>query len=168
MSPPPLHQTKITRSKYRSLNQTIWENIITHLDEETDPKKIWTSINKLQGNTSKPKATYLRDKVQKIFNNSGKDQIFRQYWVKVFSISPDVNDQYDKQNDKIVQNSIEPNKHYHIPKDNSNIIQLTDQQFRTFSSYEIKRTLISMKKKAPGKSQIRKTQLTNLANNMVQ
>ena len=80
ISPPQLHQTQITRSKYRSLNQSIWENSITHLDEETDPKKIWTSINKQQGNTSKPKATYLRDhQVQKIFNNSGKDQILRQY-----------------------------------------------------------------------------------------
>ena len=97
-----------------------------------------------------------------------KEKKNRQYWEKVFSISKEENEEFDKENDRAVQNYNRQHRQLLIPKDTSIIQQLTAQQFHPITIQEICSTLKQMKNKAPGKSQIRKPQLTHLPNNMLQ
>ena len=64
-----------------------------NLDQETDPQTFWKTIKKLQGNTTKTKATYLKDhQNKKIYDNKQKEFFFPQYWEKGFSISKEENE----------------------------------------------------------------------------
>ena len=51
--------TQDIQTVHRRLYGQAWDNIISRMDIETDPKKFWTNIKKLQGNENKKK--YIRD-----------------------------------------------------------------------------------------------------------
>ena len=62
------------------LNSSIWNTLVENLDQETDPQTFWKTIKKLQGNTTKIKATYLKDhQNQKIYDNKQKYKKNRKY-----------------------------------------------------------------------------------------
>ena len=74
------------------------------MDIETDPKRFWTDIKKLQGNDNKTRAAYIRDhNGQQIYDDSDTEAIFRNYWRKVFDISDLENMDFDRQNDEFIR-----------------------------------------------------------------
>ena len=74
------------------------------MDIETDPKIFWTDLKKLQGNDNKNGATYISDHTgQRIYDDSYKEAIFRNYWRKVFHISDLENIDFDRQNDEFIR-----------------------------------------------------------------
>ena len=46
------------------------------MDIETDPKKFWTNIKKLQGHENKSRAPYIRDKTDKMFMRTKTKKLY--------------------------------------------------------------------------------------------
>ena len=60
------------------------------MDIETDPKRFWTDIKKLQGNDNKTKAAYIRDhNGQQIYDDSEKDKPTNGVWMNYGMIHND-------------------------------------------------------------------------------
>ena len=95
------------------------------MDIETDPKRFWTDIKKLQGNDNKNRATYIRDhNGQQIYDDSNKEAILRNYWRKVFDISHIENMDFDRQNDEFIRQETIDHSHETNPYQRSDLNRL--------------------------------------------
>ena len=104
-----------------------WDNKISRMDIETDPKRFWTNIKKLQGNDNKTSATYIRDhNGQRICDDSDKEAIFRNYWRKVFDISDLENMDFDRQNDEFIRQETIEHSHETNPYQLSDLTRLNE------------------------------------------
>ena len=110
------------------------------MDIETDPKRFWTDIKKLQGNDNKTRDTYRRDhNRQRIYDDSDKEAIFRNYWRKVFDISDLEIMDFDRQNDEFIRQETIDHSHETNPSQLSDLTRLNEhspavtiQEIRSF------------------------------------
>lgn len=153
------------QEEYRTMNNEMWNDITQKLSHEKDPKKFWTSIKKLQGNTNKAKATYIRDhQDNKIHTEQGREEIFRRYWQNIFRITDEENEDFDEEHEEEIKQALEQNKeklqtHTIKRKPNINEIQVTNE--------ELIQAIAKQKHKTPGLSGITKAHLQQLPQNML-
>ena len=122
------------------------------MDIETDPKRFWTDIKKLQGNDNKTRATYIRDhNGQQIYDDSDKEAIFRNYWRKVFDISDLENMDFDRQNDEFIRQETVDHSHETNPYQLSDLTRLNEHS-PAVTIQEIRSIVKTMKQKSPGRS----------------
>ena len=50
---------------------------------------------------------------EEVYEDEGKENIFRKNWKKIFQISEEENATFDRDNDRIVRNYIQQNHHKH-------------------------------------------------------
>ena len=122
--------TPLLRSQYIELQGEIneenrimyhnhWNEVLKKVEiQYNNPKKFWSSIKRLTGG-SQPNVTYITDEGNnKIFDSKEKEVMFRRYWETVFRIDPEDNEEFDRDHEQEIENSItdnvnrtEPNRH---------------------------------------------------------
>ena len=91
------------KEEYKQLNNEKWNNLIEKTDKERNCKDYWMSIKRMIGKTNSTEMRYLRGhNNEEIYDDEGKEKIFRENWRKIFQISEEENNQFDRDNDRIV------------------------------------------------------------------
>ena len=72
---------------------------------------LWLSSPRCSAGLEKAKASavgyyFKGHNNEEIYEDEGKEKIFRENWKKIFQISEEENDHFDKENDRIVKNQI--------------------------------------------------------------
>ena len=63
-------------------------------------------VKRMIGKTNSTEMRYLKGHDnEEIFEDEGKEKIFRENWKKIFQISEEENEHFDKENDRIVPNT---------------------------------------------------------------
>ena len=153
------------KQQYKTLNDQTWNTLIQKINTEQDPKKFWTSIKKMQGN-SKQKVPYLRDHSNnKIHSDEGKEQLLRQHWQNIFR-----NDNEDHLFDA---NNIQYVEEY-ITEHLTDLTPFTHAETTRFTSdtppitlAEVRTTLKRFKQDAPGPTSITTAHKKNLPDSML-
>ena len=154
---------------YKTIKQTIineckkqnnknWECKIKHLNTiYKDPKKFWQNLKQLIGNPTHQKPFILHDN-KKVYDDKGKEQIFREIWSNVFKISPIENLQFDQDNERIINNYINNNKLEISPYHQANPDNLnTDNYFTSeITTQDIKNIIKQLNNNTPGHTKINK------------
>ena len=160
---------------YKTIKQTIinecrqpnnknWENKIKNLNTfYKDPKKFWQNLKQLKDNPNNQKTYILHDN-KKIYDEKGKEQIFRNIWKNVFRISPTENLQFDLDNEKVVDNYINNNKLEISPYHQANSHNLNNDNYFTseITLQDIKNVIKQLKNNTPGQTNINKFILQKL------
>lgn len=61
----------------------------------------WKSIKRMLGTNTTYQQRYIKDHNNKeIYDEKGKEKIFRQYWEKIFQITPEENLNFDNETDR--------------------------------------------------------------------
>ena len=90
---------------------------------------------------------------EEIHEDKDNEKIFRENWHKIFKISDEKNQQFDKENDTIVTEHLNQRKHLLQPKQNTdldNFVIETDQ----ISLKDINDVIKTFKQRAPGEDSI--------------
>ncbi|KAG0420146.1 RNA-directed DNA polymerase from mobile element jockey [Dictyocoela roeselum] len=154
-------------SEYLILKNEQLENLISQTDMERNSKDFWMSIKRMIGNNSLCQQKYMKDHNNKeIYDDKGKEKLFREYWSKVFKISVEENAEFDHDTELEVNNYIIDNteKIVTYPRVDNN--RLADS-INPVQMCELKKIINSMKQKAPGEDEITKYHLINMPNNML-
>lgn len=164
-------QIRILRQRlieeYKRLRTEMWDELIRKTDMERNSKEFWISVRRMMGGNSKIETRYLKDhNGQDIYDDKGREEIFRRYWSTVFKISAEENEQFDKRNDSQVNNFISDRKVRLLPKDKVNIGRL-EQETILVNNREVKNIINSFKQRAPGNDRITKYHLTHLPENII-
>ena len=64
------------QTEHRRLYEQAWDNIISKMDIETDHKKFWTNIKKLQGNENKSRDQTSETKTDKMFMSTKTKKLY--------------------------------------------------------------------------------------------
>ncbi|KAG0418235.1 RNA-directed DNA polymerase from mobile element jockey, partial [Dictyocoela roeselum] len=119
------------------------------------------------GNNTATQQKYIKDhNNQNIYEDKGKEKLFRKYWSKVFVISPEENGEFDQVTDERVNREIEINQNKLISYPTVNLVRL-QAQTNLVTVPELKTILKSLKQRAPGEDKITKYHLDNLPNKML-
>ena len=166
---------------YKTIKQTIineckeqnnknWENKVKNLNTVyKDPQKFWQNLKQLKGNPTNHK-TYIVHNNIKIYDEKGKERIFREIWENVFRISPTENLQFDQENERVVNNYINNNKLEILPYCQANPNNLnTDNYFTAeITIQNIKHIIQQIKNNTPGHTKINKLILQKLPNEVLE
>lgn len=153
--------------EYLRLKKEQWETLITNTDLERNSKDFWTSIKRMIGNNSVSQQKYLKDNNnQEIYDDEGKEKLFREYWSKVFTISPEENAEFDPEKEREVNDYILQNNDKIESHPIADVNRLIGN-IRPTELWEVKKIINGMKQKSPGEDEITKYHLTNLPNNML-
>lgn len=148
---------------YKRLNNEEWDKLTQRTDKERNSKDFWVSIKRMFGRQSKQDTRYLKDNNNNdIYDDAGKEQIFRKHWSKVFNIDTVENSQFNPVTDLLVEEYISNNQEHLIPLSNCNSIN------NIVSLSEVKYQISTFKQRAAGEDGITKYHLTNLPLNMLQ
>lgn len=144
-------------------NNKNWESKVNNLNNiYKDPKNFWQNINKLKGSTDNHKG-YLVHENRKIYDDKGKEQIFRDIWSKVFRISQEENQEFDQETEITVNDYINDNTFNISPNIQGNPQLLNNDYFTLEITIEdIKNIIKQMKNNSPGQTKINKTILQKL------
>jgi hypothetical protein len=111
--------------------------------------------------------TYLRDhNNQDIYDDEGKERLFRSTWKDVFRITPEENENFDDITDTTVTEYLNRHRQKTIPHDFPDIRRL-DQQTIPITTEEIRKTIATFKQRSPGEDGLTKYHLTHLPPNML-
>ena len=87
-----------------------WNNLIDNTDKERNNKDFWMSVKRMIGKTNSTEMRYLKGhNNEEIYEDEGKEKIFREKWKEKIQKSEEENDNFDKENDRIVKNQIQQN-----------------------------------------------------------
>ena len=102
------------------------------------------------GKTNSTEIRYLKGhNNEEIYENEGKEKIFRENWKKIFHISKEENDYFDKENDRIVKNHVQQNHQTLNPLEMTDYRSLATET-ELITTREIKNIIKSFKQRAPG------------------
>ena len=155
------------REEYETLKEEMWNELVEKTDKERNGKDFWTSIKRMIGKTTAHEIKYLKnDDGREIHEDREKESIFRKYWSKVFTISDEENQNFDKETEDMVEDFLIERNHKFIPLDRTNYYEL-QQETNLITNKETKSIIASFKQKAPGEDRLTKYHLQNLPNNMI-
>ena len=138
------------KEEYKQLNNEKWNKLIENTDEERNCKDYWMSIKRMIGKTNSTEMRYLRGhNNEEIYDDEGKEKIFRENWRKIFQISEEENNQFDRDNDRIVLNQIQQNHQILNPLEIT-ILNALRNETDLISTREIKNIIKTFKQRAPG------------------
>ena len=168
--------TPLLRTQYKQLQEELkeeskllyiqhWNKLVEDTEiEYNNPKKFWSRIKRLLG-TKLPSIPYLLDeRNNKVFDNKEKERIFRSFWENIFKISPEDNQNFDRQHEILVESFINENQDRVKPYPSANMerLDINNPLIRPIEEWEIKAIIKNFKNKAPGNSGIKKIIMQNL------
>ena len=119
------------------------------------------------GKSTSSEMRYLREhNYEEVYENEGKENIFRKKFKKIFQISDEENATFDRDNDRIVRNFIQENYHKHNPLPLTNYPDLRNET-EMITTKEIKNVIKSFKQHAPGEDTLTKYHLERVPPNMI-
>ena len=151
----------------KRLHQEHWDSLLTEItNNHADAKVFWGKVKRLQGNERGSKFDHMKDSLgNEHYNDEGKEYVFREYWSKVFDISPDENMAFDREFENLTVDYVEEHGNELWPHDDIDLSRLQDDNEYSckFINDDIKRVIKSFKNgKAPGLSGINKADLEHL------
>jgi hypothetical protein len=153
------------QEEYKRLSDDSWNTLIEKTDKERNDGDFWKSITRMIGhNTTQELRLIKGPNGDDIYDDDKKEEIFRQYWSQIFTITEEENLTFDQQQEEIVT---EFNSNFHDrlqpkfePNNRRPGIKITPK--------DVIESIKSFKQKSPGEDGITKYHLTNLPNNMIQ
>lgn len=133
-----------------------WNDIISKMNIETDPKIFWDSVKRLRGTQTRSR-TYVLEGDNKLYDAILKEEAFRKHWSKVYSITDEENEDFDEVHEEGIRERMGPiidrTRPYHTVdsgrfSNDGYGSRITMEEFIT--------ALRSFKQKAPGFSGISK------------
>ncbi|CAL4067354.1 unnamed protein product [Meganyctiphanes norvegica] len=110
----------------------------------------------------------LHQNQKKTKTDQEKTTVFTSTWKNVYKISEEENQQFDQENEEMVQQTLLRNSHKITSKLNINLQEIKDNnQQLPFNSINVALTIKELANKAPGPSKLRKPHFTNLPPNMI-
>ena len=99
------------KEEYKNLNNDKWNELIANTDTERNYKDFWLSIKRMIGKSTSSEMRYLRGhNNEEVYEDEGKENIFRKKLEKkIFQISEEENATFDRDNHRLVRNSIQQN-----------------------------------------------------------
>lgn len=154
------------RRLYTQQHEQLNNELIANINLESDPKKFFSSIKRLQGN-NKQNTPYLRDSGNnKVHTSEDKETLFRELWSNVFQEDSDTED-FDEDHIETVENFISDHSEEIIPYNTGDMSRLDPINCPRITLDELKDTVEHMKHKAPGATKISAPQIKNLPINML-
>ena len=155
------------KEEYKNLNNDKWNELIANTDTERNNKDFWLSIKRMIGKSTSSEMRYLRGhNNEEVYEDEGKENIFRKNWKKIFQISEEENATFDMDNDRIVRNFIQQNHHKLNPLPLTNYPDLRNET-EMITTKEIKNVIKSFKQRAPGEDTLTKYHLERVPPNMI-
>ena len=153
------------RLEYQQIHNDTWANIISNIENTTDPEHFFKSIKRFQGN-KKQEIPYIRDHHNnKIHEIDKKAELFKKHWQTIFKNDPSDPD-FDLSNIHITEINIMRNRDHLSPYTNADITRL-DAAFPPITPAELKLVITNTKQRAPGPTKITTLQLKHLPDNMI-
>ena len=127
-----------------------------------EPKAFWQQIKRLSGSNNTQ--THLKIDNQKITEDDEIENVFRDIWSKVFTILPEDNLLFDRQNERDIEYYWTQNEHRRTTHNYSDLTRLNgnNEVDTLISTNEINRIIRGFKNNSPGESPINKIVLAHL------
>ena len=143
-----------------------WENKVKNLNKEykNEPVKYWENFKKLIGQ-KRIEIPYLIDNNgEKVYEPVEQLNLLTETWEKTFRISEEDNEEFDIENEMIVNNFIRENTERLTPYDHPDINRLDNNNYliSEVTENDIIEIIKTFKNKAPGRSGINKQILVKL------
>ena len=134
-----------------------WNNIIKKTElHKKDPQKFWESMRRLMGEKANgPPAYAWNNNKEKIYDEQEKLEIFKTTWEnKIFQITAEENEEFDRDNERVVSEFLEENNYRTKPYDKANLNRLDNNNplTRPITEFDIIKILRNFKNKAPRES----------------
>ncbi|XP_042880256.1 uncharacterized protein LOC122258401 [Penaeus japonicus] len=153
----------------RELQNTKWANLTTKLSNTRDPKEFWQQLKTLMGNEIDIPPYPYDHQGNKVYPEADKEAIHRTYWKNIFHISENDNLLFDEETVAVIEEiAMRANQLTPDPLVDLGNLLIEEPLTAPFTINDINKVIRSMKNKAPGISQIRKTDITNLPPIMIQ
>lgn len=128
----------------------LWNEIISNTDIEKDPRKFWNTIKRLRGSTPEQKITVKNAEGRLIEEPAEVKEMFRNYWKKVFSITPEENENFDTEfEEEVIEYLNNRNDSIH-PHNNADENRIQIGEGTRISNEEILLTIKTFSQKAQG------------------
>lgn len=151
--------------EYRKISHDSWNKTVSGIDKQGKGEEFWKSIKRIYGQKESKTVKYLKDNNGKeIYKDEEKEEIFRKYWGKIFQISEEENEEFNREinttvSDKLRENIEKITSIANTEEENTETITITTK--------EVRETLKTFKQRAPGNDKITKHQLINLPPNKI-
>ena len=147
------------------MNSEKWNDLINKTDKERNNKDFWMSVKRMIGKTNSTEMRYLKGHhIEEIYEDEGKEIIFRETWKKIFQISEEENDL--KENYRIVKNQKQQNHQKLNPSEMTDYRTLVTET-ELITTRKIKNVIKSFKQRAPGEDTLIKYHLERVPPNMI-
>ena len=149
------------RDEYKTLQNNVWDQLITNLDLDENPTSFWKTIRRLNGNR-KQKTPYLRDRHNnKLHTPHDKERLFRDHWTKIFSNNDPEDNDFDYDHIQAIERTVTSNFDQMTTFHHGDITRL-GRNCPPITLNELTKTLGRFKQKAPGPTKITTIQLKKL------
>lgn len=159
------------QEKFKTLHNKTWEELIAKTQRNyRNPEMFWKDIRRMMGNDSEEIKYILGDNGEKLTKPSEQAEQFKRFWLNVFQISDIENQDFCPDNEIRINNYLREHADDFAPFTHIDINRLDRNNYitRPITRIDLTTTIKKFKnKKAPGKSQIDKTILQNLPDNMI-
>lgn len=154
------------QTAYQRLQTTTWQELITTLELQQDPKQFWKSVKRMLGSNTKQSAPYLKHENTQLDTPQEKEPIFRQHWQNIFTETD--NDDFNTDHINTIQEHMNNISQHTSPYHTGDLSRLHPLTFPPITTAELNQSLRTFKQKAPGPTGITFLQLRNLPRNMIQ
>ena len=137
---------------------------------DNDFNKFWRIMSERMGISSED-APYLINNVnEKIYETDKKLKLFKNYWEKVFRISPQENRDFDANHEEMVINYLDNHRERTTPFNTTDLRRLdhNNELTKPITTTQLKILIKNLKKKAPGETRINHLMLKQLPNSMIE
>lgn len=147
-----------------AINNNLHRKTQNLIANHKNPKQFWSSIRLMRGVSNRSPPYILNSNNEKIYDNKGKEKIFREIWRNNFRVSEEENEDFDYDNEEAVREFLATNLNRTLPYLHPDIRRLPNNNLVTskISINEIKGFIKSSKGTAPGESKVNKDILLNL------
>lgn len=153
-------------TEYRRLSNLNWDNLLSKINLEKDPKIFWSSIKKLSGNTNKQTAPHLRVNGLILKTPEEKLPILKTYWSNLYDGTDDPDYIADVERETAVRDELATHSHLLTPHTHGDMNRLDPTTCPPITNEELSCILKKLKQKAPGPLGITANQLKKLPNSM--
>ena len=158
---------QLLRDEMTNIHRDAWDSTIQRLDVNRDTKDFWKTIGRLQGNNRQRQTIHLKDHHNNnIDTDADIEQIFRQYWTRIFTITDEDNDGFDRQTDRTATTEVIRQLPNWDPRMTVDLTNIPNDQLTT--DQEIKHIIRHSKQSAPGQSGITRIHLLHLPDNIIE
>ena len=156
-------QERLKEESKRLYNEH-WDTLIGKIqDVINDPKEFWSKIRRLLG-SGETVTPYIMHNNRKCFSPAEQEEVFRAFWSKTFTITPEENRRFDQDNERLVLETLRDRHNDITPYETVDLSRLdpANPLIAPVEVDEIKFIIRSFKNKAPGLSQVNKIILSQL------